>query len=265
MLPLIVLKSLTFVCFLLIASPFLQAQESARGGQHALSLAAYRSGGSFSLDLDTNILFLPVRYEYDQGNWGFQLSVPYLEVDGPGSVLVNLGGVNRVVAPTWARKESGVGDVLTTVVYRVNPLAASLPFIDLRLDVKIPTADEQKGLGTGETDYNLQVDLSQYLGKWVVFATAGYSFRGQTELFPDLRSGAYAQLGAALPLLEEFSVGIIYDFRQAVSGFTSEIQEIGPYFSWQFDEHWTFTGLGMTGLNNASVDYSFLAQLRYNW
>ena len=211
------------------------------------------------------MLFLPVRYEYDRGNWGFQLAIPYLQIDGPGSVLVNLGGVNRSEAGVAARTESGIGDVVTSVIYRMNPLGVDLPFVDLRLDIKIPTADDQKGLGTGEPDLNIQVDLSQYLGPWVLFATAGYSSRGKTDLFPDLRSGAYAQLGAAFPVREDFSIGLIYDYRQAVSGFTSEIQEIGPYFSWRLSENWTLTGLGMAGMSNSSADLSLLGQLRYIW
>lgn len=253
------------VIITLIHSANAQELDSERG-RHALSLAAYSARGDFGLDLDTDIVFLPLRYEYDRGNWGFQLFVPYLEVDGPGAVLVNLGGVNRPVAGATPRKESGLGDVLGSFIYRMDPIGTDSPFfVDLRLDIKLPTADETKGLGTGEADYNLQVDLSRYWGEWVVFATLGYSFRGESELFPDLRSGAYAQFGAALPLRESLSVGAIYDFRQAASNFTSDIQEIGPYVNWQIDQNWSLTGLVMTGMSSASVDLSVLGQLRYSW
>ncbi len=257
--------SLQLIVFVVYIQSVVGQENSDVLESHALSLAAYNARGDFGLDLDTDIVFLPLRYEYDRGNWGFQLFVPYLEVDGPGAVLVNLGGVNRPIAGTQARKESGLGDVLGSVIYRIDPIGPNAPFIDLRLDVKIPTADETKGLGTGEADYNLQVDLSRYLGDWVVFATLGYSFRGESELFPDLNSGAYAQLGAALPLRDSMSIGVIYDYRQAASSFTSDIQEIGPYLNWQLDEHWSVTGLIMSGMTSASVDMSVLGQLRYSW
>ena len=239
--------------------------EEPEQSRHGLSLAAYRADGDFGLAFDTEILFVPLRYEFDRGNWGFQLSVPYLQITGPGAVLLNLGGVNPAVTGGQRQSESGIGDVLGSVVYRLEPIGAAALFADLRLDLKLPTADAAKGLGTGETDFNLQLDLSQYRGAWVVFATAGYSFRGDSALFPQLQSGAYAQAGAARSVQESIAIGVLYDYRQAASSLTADIQEIGPYLSWQLNDHWSFTGLAMTGMSRSSADFSVLAQLRYGW
>jgi len=232
---------------------------------HALSLAAYYGHGDFGFDVDTSITYLPLRYEYDVGNWGFQFLMPMLAVDGPGSVLVNLGGVNRIFAGSERRQESGLGDIVGSLVYRTPRRNPSAAFVDLRLDIKIPTANEQKGLGSGETDVNLQIDLSQYVGQWLLFGSIGYSYRGKSELYPDLRDGTFGQLGVAFPLQESQSIGLLYDYRQAVASFTSDIHEVGPYVNWQLNDNWTLTGMTMAGLTSASVDYSVLAQLRYSW
>ncbi len=241
------------------------AQTSEPLDTHALSFAAYHGKGDFGFDFDTQISYLPIRYEFNSGNWGFQLLAPMLEVDGPGSVLVNLGGVNRVFAGMEPRKESGLGDVVGSIVYRTNQATPNSPFVDFRVDIKFPTADDAKGLGSGEADLNIQVDLSQYLGQWLLFGSAGYSFRGDSALFPDLTDGAYAQLGAAFPVNESISAGFIYDYREAVASFTGDIHEVGPYVNWRIDSHWTLTGMTMRGLTGSSVDYSVLGQLRYSW
>ncbi len=243
----------------------LNAQTDPAQEAHALSLVAYHGHGDFGFDVDTDITYLPLRYEYDVGNWGFQLLVPMLTVDGPGSVLINLGGVNRIFAGSERRQESGLGDIVGSLIYRTRRRSSSATFIDLRLDIKMATANEEKGLGSGETDVNLQVDLSQYVGQWLLFGSIGYSLRGESELYPDLRDGTFAQFGAAFPIQDTVSMGLLYDFREAVSSFTSDIHEVGPYVNWQLNDNWSLTGMTMAGLTRASVDYSALAQLRYSW
>ena len=260
-------KYIKYIAHLLVIINFseMYAQSDSPQKSQALSLAAYYGHGDFGFDVDTSITYLPLRYEYDKGNWGFQFLMPMLAVDGPGSVLVNLGGVNRIFAGSERRQESGLGDIVGSLVYRTPRRNPSAAFVDLRLDVKIPTANEQKGLGSGETDVNVQVDLSQYVGQWLLFGSIGYSYRGKSEFYPDLRDGAFGQFGAAFPLQDALSMGLLYDYRQAVASFTSDIHEVGPYVNWQLSDNWSLTGMTMAGLTSASVDYSVLAQLRYSW
>ena len=240
------------------------AQEEQQSTQ-ALSIAAYHARGNFGLPEQTEISYLPLRYEFDNANWGFQLLMPHLQVQGPGAVLINLGGVSRAVAGSEVRTESGLGDVVGSLIYHLPARSATSPFIDLRFDVKLPTADKNEGLGTGETDYSLQLDISQYWRDWILFGSVGYTYRGNSSLFPDLESGGFAQLGAAKPLDESLSLGFIYDYRQRATSFTSDIHELGPYLNWQFNESWSITALTMAGFTDASSDFSVLAQLRYSW
>lgn len=255
----------TIYIFVIATFNVAYAQSDGSASTHAISLAAYSGHGDFGFDLDTRISYLPLRYEYNSGNWGFQLLAPLLEVDGPGAVLVNLGGVNRIFAESEPRTQSGMGDLVASAVYRLPRTVSSRPFVDFRLDIKLPTANEEKGLGTGEADANLQVDLSHYLGQWLIFGSLGYSFRGDSELFPELENGIYGQFGAAFPLQDSVSMGLLYDYREAVASFTTDIHEIGPYINWQINENWTATGMSLVGLSKSSVDYSVLGQLRYSW
>lgn len=251
------------VLFALTSHSF--AQEPVSDSTHALSLAAYSASGDFGLPAQTDIAYLPLRYEYDSQSWGFQLLVPHLQVEGPGAVLVNLGGVNRAVAGNAIKRESGLGDIVGSAIFHLPAGSDSSPFIDFRLDLKIPTADEARGLGSGETDANLQVDVSQYWNNLLLFASLGYSFRGESELYPDLTDGAYVQLGAARQLSGDLTVGGLLDYRQSAATQFDDIVEAGPYLSWRVDDRWLLSAFSLVGFTGASVDYSVLAQLRYRF
>ncbi len=240
------------------------AQEPAPWG-HALHLGGFYSSGDYGEGETTEIVYLPLSYEASREDWTFQFTVPTLRVSGLGNALVNIGGVTRAVGSAEHTSETGLGDLVASAIYHLPANNDSGPFIDLRFDVKLPTADEARGLGTGKTDYSLQIDLAQGLGDNLVFATAGYTFRGNTRLYPELQNSAFAQLGFARNLNEVLSAGFYYDFREAVSSFTAESHELIPYFYWRLSERWEFTGLAVWGFTDASADYSVLGQFSYRW
>ena len=240
------------------------AQEAAEIRQ-ALSVGAYVASGDFGLPLTTDIVYLPLGYEVNRGNWGLQLLLPALQVDGPGAVLINLGGLDRAVAGTQRSRQRGLGDSIGSVIYRFDPIASGAPFIDLRLDVKFPTADADKGLGTGELDYQLQLDLSQAFGRVLGFASLGYNRRGKSERYSGLKNSAYAQLGLATNLSPRLAAGAFYDYRAAPSAFTPESHELSPYVSWQLARRWSLTTLATRGFTAASAEWSLYSVLRYAW
>ncbi len=174
------------------------------------------SRGDYGQDAETEMLYVPLTLTYllDQfapsptarDQLELKLSVPYLLVDGP----LEAG------AETSAR-ESGIGDVLLGVSYLYYPERAGLPAGELGLRVKLPTADEERGLGTGRTDYTLQLTLFQRYGDFVPFVSAGYRFIGKNRPEFVLRNGATASAGLSWIPMERWSLGISYDWRQAIS------------------------------------------------
>lgn len=230
-----------------------------------LSFSSYYSEGDYGEPIDTEIFYFPVSYGANYGKFGFQLVVPYLQVTGAGNVLVNLGGIDRAVAGTQREESRGIGDSILSMTYQMDPVTEAALFIDLRLDIKLPSADENRGLGTGETDYSLQVDLSKNVRNSVLFATAGYSFRGKSNIYQGLRDSAFAQFGMARPLSQRLNIGMFYDFREQASIFSPETHELVPYFSWQLSPNWTFTGMTTWGFTDASADVTALGQLSYRW
>lgn len=233
--------------------------------KQTVSIATYSSSGSYGEDTESDILYFPVSYSVNKGKWGAQLTVPHLQVEGVGNVLVNIGGVKRAVSGNQLERNNGIGDSTLAVTYQMDPLSETSPFIDFRLDIKIPTADRDRGLGTGEADYSAQVDISQNYGDSVLFGTFGYTFRGKTDFYAGLTDSAYVQLGIAKPFATRWNAGIFYDFREPASTFSPEIHELVPYFTFQISDSWSFTGLTAFGFTQASASTSILGQISYSW
>ena len=78
---------------------------------------------------------------------------------------------------------SGIGDTTVSVSYLLHAETTAMPGITLHASVKIPTADEDKGLGTGEFDYQLGVSLSKDVDRWTLSAGAGYTILGQPDAY----------------------------------------------------------------------------------
>lgn len=243
----------------------------------SLSLGGYYADGKYGQSVDTEVRYVPLTYRVDYGNWGFQVLTSHLQIDGSGEVLVNLGGISRPNSAPGPNPDlrpidgadsvssSGLGDTLVSAIYRFDPVGKSALFVDLRVDVKLPTADEAKTLGTGEVDYTVQLDLSQSIVNSTLFASIGFTVRGDSEVFTDLENSAFAQFGFAFPINSRVSTGVFYDYREKAALSALEIHEVSPYLSFNFSDRWSLTGLLTWGLTDASADQAVLGQLSYRW
>src|SRR5690554_3415781 len=196
--------------------------------RHTSSLAGYYSRGYYRELAPTRVRYVPFSHEVAVNSWRFKATVPWLEVDGPGNIVVNLGNVGQ---PAYAREStavSGRGDVLVSATYELPMWSEAAPFIDLGVEVKVPTAETSKGLGTGKMDAAAQLDVYQMLGQITAFATLSYRYRRSSPYFEQLHNSWALSLGGSRALNETVQTGLIYDYRQAVSEFTEATHELLP-------------------------------------
>ena len=105
----------SLLCVLLSALPVSLAAQGAdllRDVEQQVALGLYYADGGFGALDKTRITYLPLSWALEKGGWSGQISVAKLRVEGPGNVLVNLGGVTRAVAADSVRRYSGTGDSL---------------------------------------------------------------------------------------------------------------------------------------------------------
>ena len=139
-----------------------------------------RFTGDYGEEEDTtlDVLSLTARRYFTRAE--VQLSVPYLSVDGGGVRLVD----DRPVAvpgggvPGAQTKESGLGDIVLRGEYYVRTGTSTSPWVIALLRVKLPTGNDERGLGTGATDVEAGVGWIRRHGPVNWLADVGYTLVG---------------------------------------------------------------------------------------
>ncbi len=218
------------------------------------------SSGKYGDAKRTSILFIPYRAGYKQGNWSGQVSVSWVSIDGPGTVLE--GGVVLPSGGGATRRESGVGDTWLALAYDVEDFPAKLGFLDVVGKLKVPTADEDKGLGTGEFDEVLQLDHMYPMGRLTPMTTLAYKKRGDPPS-GDLKDTVYCSVGADWRQTRNFHVGASLDYQQASVDGVDDPLDLFAYMNYKHSVRWTVLPYLYVGLSKGSADLGGGIQLTF--
>jgi len=85
--------------------------------------------------------------------------------------------------PKEGERENGMADTEIKLKYRWIDERNWRPAFTVSGTLKIPTASESKGLGSGQTDFGINAILTKTLGKkWAVHLNLGYTFIGEDHV-----------------------------------------------------------------------------------
>jgi hypothetical protein len=212
-------------------------------------------------ELDTEMYFIPLSIRYERGPWLGKISLSILNIHGPGDPQAFGSGTDP-----GTLKDSGIGDINLDLTYFWAPDHEWLPIIEVGTRTKLPTASRSKGLGSGQVDFTLSLDLSRTFGDWTPYLHTAYRFLGDSADFTR-SDGLGINLGVQYKLLEKLNVGISYDWRQSSLSCTidpedplpcppgSDPQEISPYMSYRVNDDLSITPYAAFGLNSSSLDF----------
>jgi hypothetical protein len=114
------------------------------------------TSGRYGGDVDIEDLYVPLTASAYYGRFAFRLTVPYLSVSAPEGTVIYGSSGEPLPGSGELTTESGLRDVIGSVtVYDVIYSQRFGLAMDLTGKVKLGTADEDKGLGSGENDYNV--------------------------------------------------------------------------------------------------------------
>ncbi len=256
---------------------------------HALEVGAGFdfSSGDYGSSPATDVYYAPLLIAYEYGAWRAELTVPYLSIDGPSDAVSAGPPGARQQQPLPPQPEpesdvtsessSGIGDVLIGLRYGVEALWNYGWFVDVTGTAKVPTADEDDGLGTGEFDFLLELDVAKTLGRWTPLLGVGYRFTGKTDVFDtvnaqgvvtsevDLRDTLFGSAGVQFSATPHLVAGAIYEYRQSIARGSSDPQEIFSYLYYDIDGSWAATLYGIAGLSQGSPDYGVGTVLTYRF
>jgi hypothetical protein len=246
------------------ASPALAEDEP----RWSLSSSVNYSVGDYGTGKDTTLVYVPVTLGVRPIDrlW-LSLTVPYIYQSAEnvvvtgGGVAVRKRGNGKLARPDSSSSESGIGDVLLKVSYVVLEERDLIPEIMPWVRIKLPTADEDRGLGTGEFDETLGVDLSKRLvDRLFGYLTLQYTFIGDPP-GTELRNSFGWSVGAAYAVTPPLSVFAFVDGSTAITPGQADPVELRVGASYAFTKALKLTGSVTRGLTDGAADWGLSAGL----
>lgn len=210
---------ITFFSSLCMAQERTLPNEGATSGEMKFGFRTDYSKGNYGTPDKFVDTFATLSGQYDWERVSLKISMPYVWSKSESEFIVDPedGIVCDLNCPTEKEttKVSGRGNLSLSLSY-------SLPKGDDELDVtmtgkvRLGTADPNKGLGTGKTDYSLDFEFSREFGSFTPLLGIGYRWRGKEE--PSrLMDNPYAWTGLIYSLSDKTDAELFYSYRRPSS------------------------------------------------
>jgi hypothetical protein len=244
-----VTRQITTLCAGIVLACAAQAQESPL----TLGAGLHYSSGDYGTGSTTRITSLAATARYETGPWVYRATLPYLRIDGESAVIPGVGAVR---GGSSRRTESGLGDLVLGATYAAYYDPATTLGLDLTAKLKLATADEAKGLGTGEHDMVFLAEFYRTFERLTGFGGIGYHILGDAPGQP-LDNVWSASVGATYKLDERDSAGLSLDGRQRVVPGGARQRELTGFFMRKLDRWWKAQAYALIGLADGSPDWGF--------
>lgn len=189
--------------FVFIACLWLPSFAFAGSGDTVLSvgLGVEYATGDYGADVATDSVTVPLTLHwYPLQRLEFKMEVPFIYQSNSATTSVagvrfrrgKATGGQRVAgngrgAPSatsgydTGRSVSGPGNVSLKAGYIALEEENNLPRIMPKVYVEFPTADKDKGLGTGEFVTGLGLEMDKWFGGWHAYLDGTYNFQGRSD------------------------------------------------------------------------------------
>lgn len=227
-------------------------------GRWVFSSGVDYSNGDYGEAQDTTIVTVPLSAGYTEDRWSAVLVVPIVSIEGPGTIVPGglsggpLGGLlggAEAAAPIGGVDATGLGDVSLSV--SVVPVKSAEGFeFSINGRVRAPTADADRGLGTGEGAAALGGGVRQSVGeRAAVFGSLGYE-----QAFESGGGGVIAGVGAETYVAERVIAGGTLEFSQTTSELRRDATQAGAYVGVDVGANARLLAYGSAGLTETSPD-----------
>jgi hypothetical protein len=229
----------------------------AADGLFTVSAGLDYSSGKYGGSSSTDMWYAPLILKYEREASTFKLNVPYLRITAPSDgEVIDIGPDGRPIYSGTGRRvtREGLGDVVATYTHAVIREPWRNWLADLSAKVKLPTADEDQGLGTGETDYALLADLYYLAGRTSPFFTLEYRMPGDPPGV-SLRNVWGLTVGLGYQFSPRDSAGLMAYVRQSLRPDSPEPRELTAYWTHKFAGGLKLQSYATTGFSDASPDH----------
>jgi hypothetical protein len=252
----------------------------AQGEQWQVGTTPSFSSGRYGTSTRTEVFHTPViaRRLFDNGD--FTLVVPYTCIRGNGSVVIVNGMPVRqerldaaqtdmtsrtsidsarsatTTATAQPVRHCGLGDVVVRGRYYAIDERSWIPTIAVRAHVKIPTASEERGLGTGRPDEGVGVEITRTIGRGLMaMVDGGYTIVGDRAA-DEFNNNWWYDVGVG----QDLATGVVNlsvfleEYRALVPGIDNA-REVLAAVSLKSTNGWRVQISGALGLSDGAPDH----------
>ncbi len=195
-------------------------------------------GGDFGTDTNYRLFYLTPAVGYAARNYEAAVSTSLLSAQSSGT--------------QGSESETGLGDVLIRGSHKIITEDMAGFTLSGGLAVKLPTADKNKGLGTGEADFGGFILLKKAFGSFALMGQGGYIINGDSALQKYNDVPVYA-----LGLSRAFNAGeiaVFYENKGAYVSGADTAQDIYLSGFYMLNKDYAVQAALSFGLSDASAD-----------
>lgn len=266
--------AVSLLCTLALLSGVAAAGERERperpqppGREHfQLKIGAGYDQGDFGTSDTTRSFFLPVTLRYLGERFELGVTAALVYLDTESSVVV----LDGLPTPAERRRRTdavGFGDLLFRGRYYAldDPGPDSLvPALTPFLKFKAPTADESKGLGTGEWDVGLGLEFDKHFSEFFVLGDIGYTFIGDPP-GQRFRDRPAASLGIGKFFTRNLAVTALLDWRRSLVAGRDDPLELVGIAQFKRSRVLTLSPYAFVGLTDGSPDFGVGAEVSWRF
>ncbi len=233
-----------------------------------LKIGATWEEGDFGTSETTRSLYAPVTLRYLGERFDVSVTGAFVYLDAPREVTLVEGTPQVTDEARGGRKSSaGRGDTIFKLRYYLvdDPGPASwVPTLAPFVKLKLPTADEDEGLGTGEPDGGFGVEWDKQFGRVFLFGDVAYTFMGDPP-GTDFRDRPAASVGLGIELSDTITASALLDWRRALLSGNDDPLEVLGVVTVKLSPTTRLSPYALVGLSEGSPDYGVGLELSYRF
>jgi hypothetical protein len=253
---------------------------NAQGEQWQIGMTPSFSSGRYGTNTRTDVFYTPVtaRRLFDRGD--LTLVVPYTCIRGNGGVIVvngmpvrqeriDAGGRTGTTTRTGATDSAvtgtappttacGLGDVVARGRYYAIDERGWVPTIAIRAHVKMPTASDERGLGTGRPDEGVGIEITRTIGRGLLaMVDGGYTVIGD-RTDSEYNNNWWYDVGLGQDLVNgAVNLSVFLEEYSALVAGTENAREFLAAVSLKSASGWRVQISGSVGLSDGAPERGF--------
>ena len=214
--------------------------------------------GDYGTSERTTSVYIPFTLKRDYGYADIAVTVPYLRQSSTGLVTRVGGGPvrasGRQATVAGGSSAAGLGDILVRGGYALKEEGPRSFDLSLAWSLKLPTANRNKGLGTGEMDEGLGLEFAKKVSPgWTLLADAYYTIIGD-PVGADYDNQTAFDIGFYRPVARDLWLTALYETRSALVAGNADPRDVSCTLDYKSSDGNHYLGGLLLGLSDGSPD-----------